>query len=86
VFKVPSLRNVEQTWPYFHDGSVERLDDAIRMMGRYQLGKELSDTEVTLIHGFLHSLTGEIDRPYIDEPVLPPSPGNRAGSAPPAAS
>jgi len=82
VFKVPSLRNVEQTWPYFHDGSVERLDDAIRMMGRYQLGKELTETQVTLIRGFLASLTGEIDRPYIDEPVLPPSPGNRAGSAP----
>jgi cytochrome c peroxidase len=74
IFKVPSLRNVEQTWPYFHDGSVARLDDAIRMMGRYQLGKELTDTQVTLIRGWLHALTGEIDRPYIDEPVLPPSP------------
>jgi cytochrome c peroxidase len=82
VFKVPSLRNVEQTWPYFHDGSVERLDDAIRMMARHQLGRELTDTEVTLIRGFLRSLTGDIDRPYIDEPVLPASPGTRAGSAP----
>lgn len=73
VFKVPSLRNVEQTWPYFHDGSVARLDDAIRMMGYYQLNKELTDTQVTLIHGWLTTLTGEVDRPYIDEPVLPPS-------------
>lgn len=80
VFKVPSLRNIDQTWPYFHDGSVARLDDAIRMMGRYQLGKELNDTDVTLIRTFLQSLTGEIDRPYIDEPVLPASPPNAAGA------
>lgn len=82
VFKVPSLRNVEETWPYFHDGSVERLDDAIRMMGRYQLGKDLTDTEVTLIRTFLHSLTGEIDRPYIQVPVLPPSTGMHAPGVP----
>jgi len=83
VFKVPSLRNVDQTWPYFHDGSVERLDDAIRMMGRYQLNKDLSDTQVTLIRGWLQTLTGEPDRPYIDEPVLPP--GGPAPSAKPVA-
>lgn len=81
VFKVPSLRNVQQTWPYFHDGSVARLDDAIRMMGRYQLGKELNDTEVTLIRTFLESLTGDVDRPYIDEPVLPPSAPKTPGAA-----
>ncbi len=82
VFKVPSLRNVDQTWPYFHDGSVPRLDDAIRAMGRHQLGKELTDTQVTLIRGWLHTLTGEINRAYVDEPVLPPSP--RAMLAPTA--
>ncbi len=73
VFKVPSLRNVDQTWPYFHDGSVERLDDAIRMMAHYQLGKELSDEQVASIRGWLKTLTGEVNRPYVDEPVLPPS-------------
>lgn len=74
VFKVPSLRNVQQTWPYFHDGSVARLEDAIRMMGRYQLGKELTDEQIAQIRGFLATTTGDIDRPYIDEPLLPPSP------------
>ncbi len=86
VFKVPSLRNIDQTWPYFHDGSVARLDDAIRMMGRYQLGKELTDTEVTLIRGWLHTLTGDVNREYVDEPVLPPSPaGVRTPTATPIA-
>lgn len=73
VFKVPSLRNIDQTWPYFHDGSVERLDDAIRLMARHQLGKELSDDQVALIRGWLKTLTGEVNRPYVDEPVLPAS-------------
>ncbi len=83
VFKVPSLRNVDQTWPYFHDGSVARLDDAIRMMGKYQLGKDLTDTQVILIRGWLHTLTGDIDRPYVDEPVLPP--GGTAATPKPVA-
>ena len=81
VFKVPSLRNVDQTWPYFHDGSVERLDDAIRMMAHYQLGKELDDTQVARIRTWLKTLTGDVDRPYVDEPVLPPG-----ATVPPAGS
>ncbi len=59
VFKVPSLRNVDVTAPYFHDGSASSLADAVRIMGKYQLGKELSGEEVRLIVAFLHSLTGE---------------------------
>lgn len=59
VFKVPSLRNVAVTQPYFHDGSARTLSDAVRVMGKYQLGKGLSDEDVRLIVAFLHTLTGE---------------------------
>jgi len=58
VFKVPSLRNVALTAPYFHDGSVDSLDEAVSIMGRVQLGQKLSDEDVRLIVGFLHALTG----------------------------
>lgn len=57
-FKVPSLRNVALTAPYFHDGSVARLEEAIRFMGRYQLGRELDEDEVGRIAAFLKSLNG----------------------------
>ena len=60
VFKVPSLRNIAETGPYFHDGSVEDLTEAIRIMGTTQLGRELSDEQVSEIETFLESLTGEI--------------------------
>lgn len=59
VFKVPSLRNVGLTAPYFHDGSAARLNDAVKAMGTYQLGQSLSDTDVQLIVKFLETLTGE---------------------------
>lgn len=59
VFKVPSLRNVVFTAPYFHDGSVDSLPEAIALMGRAQLGKELSDEDVLLLTYFLNSLTWE---------------------------
>ncbi|MDD5056887.1 MAG: cytochrome-c peroxidase [Sideroxydans sp.] len=59
VFKVPSLRNVALTSPYFHDGSAKTLSEAVRVMGKYQLGKELSKKEVNLIVAFLHTLNGE---------------------------
>ena len=59
-YKVPSLRNVELTAPYFHDGRTETLKEAIRQMARYQLGAELADEEVQIIEQFLNSLTGEI--------------------------
>lgn len=58
VFKVPSLRNVAETAPYFHDGSAATLDDAVTIMGRYQLGRELSRDEVESLVAFLKTLTG----------------------------
>ena len=64
VFRVPSLRNVARTAPYFHDGSVDTLDRAVRIMGKVQLGRDLDDGTVSLITGFLESLTGEVPAHY----------------------
>ena len=61
-FKVPSLRNVEKTGPYLHDGSLATLGDAVRFMGTYQLGKELSADEVASLTTFLRSLTGALPK------------------------
>ena len=58
-FKVPSLRNVAQTAPYFHNGCTQSLEEAIRVMARFQLGETLTATEVDLIKAFLVSLNGE---------------------------
>ena len=58
-FKVPGLRNVEHTWPYYHDGTRETLEDAVRDMGLYQSGVELTESEVNHITMFLNTLTGE---------------------------
>jgi len=58
-FKVPGLRNVEHTWPYYHDGTRETLEDAVRDMGIYQSGVELTSAEVDQITSFLKTLTGE---------------------------
>lgn len=60
VFKVPTLRNVELTAPYFHDGSATTLEAAVRAMAYYQLDRRLTDTEVARIVAFLRTLTGEI--------------------------
>ncbi|MEM7252209.1 MAG: cytochrome c peroxidase [Pseudomonadota bacterium] len=60
VFKVPSLRNVVNTAPYFHDGSVARLQDAVRIMGAVQLGRNLSDDDVNSLVDFLKTLSGEV--------------------------
>lgn len=62
VFKVPSLRNVEKTWPYFHDGSVADLGKAVRIMATTQLGRDLSNTQTDDIVAFLRTLTGEIPK------------------------
>lgn len=59
VFKVPTLRNIAQTAPYFHNGSVASLEQAVSIMGRYQLGRELSPPDVQAMVAFLNSLTGE---------------------------
>ncbi|MDQ3034561.1 MAG: c-type cytochrome [Myxococcota bacterium] len=61
VFRVPSLRNVALTAPYFHDGSAETLEDAIATMARYQLGRKLDGVLIDSIVAFLKSLTGRID-------------------------
>lgn len=73
MFKVPTLRNIAKTGPYFHDGSVPTLDAAVRRMGRYQLGLTLSDQEVAAIVTWLGALTGELPADYIEPPRLPPS-------------
>ena len=61
-FKVPSLRNIEKTGPYFHDGSVKTIDEAISLMAKHQLGKDLAKEDVAKIITFLTSLTGEIPK------------------------
>ena len=65
MFKVPTLRNVEKTAPYFHDGSTQTLEAAVRMMGKHQLGIELADDEVTAISAWLRALTGPLPNAYI---------------------
>ncbi len=76
VFKVPSLRNVAETGPWFHDGSIESLDEAVRLMAYHQLGRKLDDQQVSGIVVFLESLTGEVDEAYVARPELPPSGAN----------
>jgi cytochrome c peroxidase len=71
-FRVPSLRNVVKTGPYFHNGSIEKLEDVVRTMARHQLGVELKDDEVDVLLAFLGSLVGEIPAAYIKKPELPP--------------
>ena len=73
MFKVPSLRNIEKTGPYFHDGQTTTLQQAVREMGEYQLGATLSDQQAKEITDFLKALTGTIDPEYIKPPVLPKS-------------
>ena len=73
VFKVPSLRNVEMTAPYFHDGSVATLSQAIRQMGAHQRGAQLSDAQVKSIATWMKCLTGPIPTSYIAPPALPKS-------------
>jgi cytochrome c peroxidase len=62
VFRVPSLRNVELTAPYFHDGSAATLEDAVRVMGRVQLGRPLANDDVRRLVAFLKTLTGELPK------------------------
>ena len=58
-FKVPGLRNIELTWPYYHDGTRQTMDEAVRDMAKYQCDVELSDAEAASIVAFLRTLTGE---------------------------
>lgn len=70
-FKVPTLRNVELTYPYFHDGAAQTLGEAVEIMGRIQLGRKFSKEENSKIVAFLKTLTGE--QPQFKLPILPPS-------------
>jgi len=70
-FKVPSLRNIAETGPYLHDGSIETLEEITSKMAEYQLGRVLSDEEVASIVTFMKALTGPIDEEFIAEPELP---------------
>ena len=70
-FKVPTLRNVEMTYPYFHDGAANTLTEAVDVMGRLQLGKKFTADENQKIVAFLKTLTGQ--QPSFMLPVLPPS-------------
>ena len=70
-FKVPTLRNVELTYPYFHDGASDTLTDAVDIMGRLQLGRKFTSEENADIVAFLKTLTGE--QPSFILPILPPS-------------
>jgi cytochrome c peroxidase len=73
IFKVPSLRNIEKTGPYYHNGKVAELQEAVSKMGEYQLGKTLTDAQVKAIVTWLNSLTGDLPTEYIKEPPLPKS-------------
>jgi len=71
VFKVPTLRNIALTAPYFHTGQSWDLRQAVAVMGASQLGITLTDDEIGKITAFLGSLTGR--QPHVVYPILPPS-------------
>ncbi len=72
-FKVPSLRNITETGPYLHDGSVKTLEDMVNKMAEHQLGKTLTAEENASIVTFLKSLKGQLPKAYIAQPKLPES-------------
>jgi len=72
-FKVPSLRNTAETAPYFHSGQVATLDEAIKLMGAHQLGKDPTDAQVASIATFVRALTGTPPADLIPAPALPSS-------------
>ena len=72
LFRVPTLRNIALTAPYFHNGSVNHLDEAIKVMAKTQLGKDLTEQQVADLSAFLNALTGEF--PEITMPRLPTTP------------
>ena len=71
MFKVPSLRNIDKTAPYFHDGAVASLNESVKIMGKLQLNKDLTDEQVNEIITFLKTLTGEVPEKYQTAPVMP---------------
>lgn len=79
-FKVPSLRNVELTYPYFHDGEAATLAEAIDVMGQIQLGKKFTPEENAKLVAFMKTLTGT--QPVFELPILPPSSENTPAPEP----
>jgi cytochrome c peroxidase len=73
MFKVPGLRNIEKTGPYYHHGGIATLEDAVKEMAEHQLGKKLTDPDVQSIVTWLKTLTGEVPAEYVKEPELPKS-------------
>ena len=73
ILRVPSLRNVATTAPYFHDGSAPTLADAVREMGEAQLDRDLSEQQVDAIVAFLQTLTGSFHGNPVSAPARPPS-------------
>ena len=71
VFKVPSLRNIAMTAPYFHDGSARTLPEAVRRMAELQTGKKIPDSQIYSIIAWLNTLTGDLPKDLIQPPVLP---------------
>ena len=79
MLRVPGLRNVATTPPYFQDGSAPTLSDAVRTMGLAQLDRVLTDQQIAAIVAFLRTLTGT----YRGQEVGPATPAPRAATAPP---
>ena len=71
MFKVPSLRNIAETWPYLHDGSVKELETSIKIMAKGELNKELTTEKISEIAAFLKALTGEVPADAKNAPVMP---------------
>lgn len=72
VFKVPSLRNIEKTGPYMHDGKVESLDEVVRLMAEYQSGRKVKPADAGAIVTWLKTLTGDLPTEFLKAPALPP--------------
>lgn len=70
-FKVPSLRNITETAPYLHDGSIASLEEMVAKMAEYQLGRTISAEDTKAIVAFLGSLKGRVDENFIKKPELP---------------
>jgi cytochrome c peroxidase len=64
LFKTPSLRNIEKTYPYFHDGSIQSLKEAIKIMAKIQLNKDLDEEQISSIEAFLKTLTADVSLEY----------------------
>ncbi|MBL8177405.1 MAG: c-type cytochrome [Bryobacterales bacterium] len=71
MFKAPSLRNIEKTGPYFHDGSVGTLEETVRLMSEHQLERPVTESEQKRIVAWLRSLTGDLPAAYIAAPTMP---------------